>query len=220
MVTNPKIKASLFTTCLVDQLFPEVGVSTVRLLRRLGVEVDFPKDQTCCGQPVFNSGQSTTGRRRSGANGSTAPSARAVAARASGPTSRHQYWLRKMAFKGTNLAEFEQSAGRSWSGSPASLVRFQCLPRFDQPGLAGQAGALGARGRGRVDPARADSSGRPACQALRLPGSAVRPPKRIGLCCPDIRASSPGNASFPMPRADRMGITRGLPIGHISCSTR
>ena len=56
MVTNPKIKASLFTTCLVDQLFPEVGVSTVRLLRRLGVEVDFPKDQTCCGQPVFNSG--------------------------------------------------------------------------------------------------------------------------------------------------------------------
>ena len=56
MATSLKIKASLFATCLVDQLFPEVGVSTVRLLRRLGVEVDFPKDQTCCGQPVFNSG--------------------------------------------------------------------------------------------------------------------------------------------------------------------
>lgn len=46
----------LYVTCLVDQLYPEVGVSCVRLLRRLGVEVEFPKDQTCCGQAVFNSG--------------------------------------------------------------------------------------------------------------------------------------------------------------------
>lgn len=37
-------------------LYPQVGVSAVRLLRRLGVEVDFPQDQTCCGQPAFNSG--------------------------------------------------------------------------------------------------------------------------------------------------------------------
>jgi L-lactate dehydrogenase complex protein LldE len=43
-------------TCLGDALFPDVGVATVRLLRRLGVEVDFPKAQTCCGQPFFNSG--------------------------------------------------------------------------------------------------------------------------------------------------------------------
>jgi L-lactate dehydrogenase complex protein LldE len=43
-------------TCLGDALFPEVGVATVRLLRRLGVEVDFPSAQTCCGQPHFNSG--------------------------------------------------------------------------------------------------------------------------------------------------------------------
>lgn len=43
-------------TCLGDALFPQVGVATVRLLRRLGVEVDFPKAQTCCGQPHFNSG--------------------------------------------------------------------------------------------------------------------------------------------------------------------
>lgn len=43
-------------TCLIDQLFPEVGVSVVNLLRRLGVEVDFPTDQTCCGQPLFNAG--------------------------------------------------------------------------------------------------------------------------------------------------------------------
>jgi L-lactate dehydrogenase complex protein LldE len=43
-------------TCLGDALFPEVGVATVRLLRRLGVDVDFPQAQTCCGQPHFNSG--------------------------------------------------------------------------------------------------------------------------------------------------------------------
>lgn len=43
-------------TCLGDALFPDVGVATVKLLRRLGVEVEFLKAQTCCGQPHFNSG--------------------------------------------------------------------------------------------------------------------------------------------------------------------
>lgn len=50
------MRASLFVTCLVDHLYPQVGVATVKLLRRLGVTVDFPKAQTCCGQPLFNSG--------------------------------------------------------------------------------------------------------------------------------------------------------------------
>ena len=52
----------LYVTCLVDQLYPEVGVSCVRLLRRLGVEVEFPSDQTCCGQAVFNSGFTSDAR--------------------------------------------------------------------------------------------------------------------------------------------------------------
>jgi L-lactate dehydrogenase complex protein LldE len=56
------MKVSLFITCLVDQFFPEVGMSVVRLLRKLGVEVDFPEDQTCCGQPAFNSGFTTEAR--------------------------------------------------------------------------------------------------------------------------------------------------------------
>ena len=47
---------SLMITCLGDVFFPNVGVATVRLLRRLGHEVDFPGAQTCCGQPHFNSG--------------------------------------------------------------------------------------------------------------------------------------------------------------------
>ncbi|HXG13340.1 MAG TPA: (Fe-S)-binding protein [Gemmataceae bacterium] len=50
------MRVSLLVTCLGDALFPDVGVATVRLLRRLGVEVDFPPAQTCCGQPFFNSG--------------------------------------------------------------------------------------------------------------------------------------------------------------------
>ncbi len=43
-------------TCLADCFFPDVGVATVTLLRRLGITVDFPETQTCCGQPHFNSG--------------------------------------------------------------------------------------------------------------------------------------------------------------------
>jgi L-lactate dehydrogenase complex protein LldE len=50
------MNVSLLVTCLGDALFPEVGVASVRLLRRLGVTVDFPAAQTCCGQPHFNSG--------------------------------------------------------------------------------------------------------------------------------------------------------------------
>ncbi len=50
------MKVSLLITCLGDVFYPEVGVATVRLLRRLGVEVAFPAGQTCCGQPHFNSG--------------------------------------------------------------------------------------------------------------------------------------------------------------------
>jgi L-lactate dehydrogenase complex protein LldE len=56
------MKVSLFITCLVDQFFPEVGMSVVSVLRKLGVEVDFPEEQTCCGQPAFNSGFATEAR--------------------------------------------------------------------------------------------------------------------------------------------------------------
>ncbi len=57
------IQASLFVTCIIDQLYPQVGVSAVRVLRRLGVDVDFPADQTCCGQPLYNAGFATQARR-------------------------------------------------------------------------------------------------------------------------------------------------------------
>ncbi|MBW2272254.1 MAG: (Fe-S)-binding protein [Deltaproteobacteria bacterium] len=47
---------ALFVTCLVDQLYPRVGEATVSLLEEAGCSVEFPADQTCCGQPCFNLG--------------------------------------------------------------------------------------------------------------------------------------------------------------------
>jgi len=49
-------KAQLFITCLIDTFFPQVGEAMVAVLERAGVEVDFPRSQTCCGQPLFNAG--------------------------------------------------------------------------------------------------------------------------------------------------------------------
>ena len=50
------MRIALFITCLADALFPDVGKATVRLLERLGHEVDFPAAQTCCGQMHINTG--------------------------------------------------------------------------------------------------------------------------------------------------------------------
>lgn len=52
----PQEEVALCVTCVVDQVMPDVGVATVRLLRRAGYKVAFPREQTCCGQPFFNSG--------------------------------------------------------------------------------------------------------------------------------------------------------------------
>jgi L-lactate dehydrogenase complex protein LldE len=46
----------LFVTCLIDSFFPHIGEAMVHVLNRAGVQVDFPPDQTCCGQPAFNAG--------------------------------------------------------------------------------------------------------------------------------------------------------------------
>ena len=49
-------RVSLFVTCIVDMLFPDTGEATLDILEKLGLQVDFPQAQTCCGQPAFNSG--------------------------------------------------------------------------------------------------------------------------------------------------------------------
>ncbi|MEZ5352659.1 MAG: (Fe-S)-binding protein [Bryobacteraceae bacterium] len=56
-------RVSLFVTCIVDQLFPNVGIAVADVLERLGYDVHFPEDQTCCGQPAFNSGYREEARK-------------------------------------------------------------------------------------------------------------------------------------------------------------
>ena len=55
------MRVSLFVTCFNDTLFPQTGRAVVRLLERLGCEVDFPLEQTCCGQMHMNSGYAREG---------------------------------------------------------------------------------------------------------------------------------------------------------------
>lgn len=50
------MRVALMVTCINDALYPSTGQAVVRLLRRLGVEVEFPQAQTCCGQPMVNTG--------------------------------------------------------------------------------------------------------------------------------------------------------------------
>jgi L-lactate dehydrogenase complex protein LldE len=57
------MRVAFFATCLGDGFFADACADSVRLLRRLGVEVDVPDDQTCCGQPAYNAGHMAEARR-------------------------------------------------------------------------------------------------------------------------------------------------------------
>jgi L-lactate dehydrogenase complex protein LldE len=50
------MRVALFITCVNDAMFPDTGKATVAILRRLGIDVEFPTSQSCCGQPHYNSG--------------------------------------------------------------------------------------------------------------------------------------------------------------------
>ncbi|MGD8608419.1 MAG: (Fe-S)-binding protein [Myxococcales bacterium] len=50
------MKVALFVPCYVDLLYPEVGMATLELLEKQGIEVEYPEAQTCCGQPMANTG--------------------------------------------------------------------------------------------------------------------------------------------------------------------
>lgn len=50
------MRVALFIPCFVDQFFPDVGKAMVAVLQRVGVTCEFPTEQTCCGQPAFNTG--------------------------------------------------------------------------------------------------------------------------------------------------------------------
>ena len=50
------MRIGLFIPCYINAVYPEVGVAAYKLLRHLGLDVDYPLDQTCCGQPMANAG--------------------------------------------------------------------------------------------------------------------------------------------------------------------
>lgn len=53
---HPMTTVQLFITCLADSFFPQTGQAVVDILHRLGIDVEFAREQTCCGQPTFNAG--------------------------------------------------------------------------------------------------------------------------------------------------------------------
>jgi L-lactate dehydrogenase complex protein LldE len=57
------VRVALFVPCYVDQLAPDVAAATVRVLRRVGCEVSYDPDQTCCGQPLLTLGAATEATR-------------------------------------------------------------------------------------------------------------------------------------------------------------
>ena len=50
------MKVGLFIPCYIDQFYPRVAIASLQLLEKLGCEVEYPLQQTCCGQPMANSG--------------------------------------------------------------------------------------------------------------------------------------------------------------------
>ena len=56
-------KVQLFIPCFIDQIYPQIGFNTIKILEKAGCEVHFNPNQTCCGQPAFNSGYWDESRR-------------------------------------------------------------------------------------------------------------------------------------------------------------
>jgi len=59
------MKIGLFIPCYIDMIYPEVGIATLEILERFGLNVGFPLNQTCCGQPMSNSGDEANAAARS-----------------------------------------------------------------------------------------------------------------------------------------------------------
>jgi L-lactate dehydrogenase complex protein LldE len=106
-------------TCLGDVFYPEVGVSIVRLLRRLGVEVTFPDGQTCCGLPLFNSGyhrEAAALARRTLALFGDAPAVVVPSGSCA--------WMVKHEYPGLMTAEADRAAASRLAGRTHELSQF------------------------------------------------------------------------------------------------
>ena len=56
------MRVGLMVPCYINVFYPDVGIAALQLLEKLGVEVEYPFDQTCCGQPMANSGREAESR--------------------------------------------------------------------------------------------------------------------------------------------------------------
>ncbi len=133
-------RVALFVTCIVDQVMPEVGVAAVRLLRRAGYDVAFSREQTCCGQPFFNSGFRAQARKLAERtveifadepavvlpSGSCATMIRKEYPHLLAGNPRYAYRARRLAGRTYELSEFlvHQSGWVPPSGEPRSAVTY------------------------------------------------------------------------------------------------
>ena len=168
----------LLATCLVDHLYPRVGLAAADVLERAGLEVVVPEGQTCCGQPAFNAGCQDDARADGTSHGRRPHQQRCAGRRAVGIVRRHAGASRARAAR--RRTGLRPSRGRprrtartsSRSSSWTSLARLTC-------------GAC----------AREAMTYHPSCHGLR--GLGVRDqPHRAARCGGEHRSA----ARCPMPR--------------------
>jgi L-lactate dehydrogenase complex protein LldE len=223
---------ALFVTCLVDLLYPEVGTSTVALLRDAGVAVDFPGSQTCCGQPPYNSGFHEDARRMGrtlldafeGAEAVVSPSGSCTAmVRSHFPhlfaDTADAARARELAAKTYELSEFlVDVAGleRGEGSFPARATFHDSCHGLRELGLTGQGRKLlgGIEGLELVEMARPDSCcGFGGTFAVRLPEMAttMADDKLEQATATDADVLVAGDSGCLMHLAGRAARTRGGP---------
>lgn len=181
MPAPPVNKVQLFITCIVDSLYPSVGEAVVRVLERLGVEVEFPEAQTCCGQPGYNAGFRPEARR-------LALNFMDVFERSPAPL---------VTPSGSCGAMVVHGYADLFSDEPANLARAHKLAARTYEFSQFLASVL------KVEPAKAAAGGRlggpvtfhPSCHLLRGLG--------VGDAGPALLAAVPGAQVVPLPSAEQ-----------------
>jgi L-lactate dehydrogenase complex protein LldE len=166
-----------FATCLVDLFYPEAGLSGIRLLQREGVRVVFPRGQSCCGQPAYNSGYAGEAREVARAQLRRFPGGEPVVA----PSGSCAGMIRRH-YPDLFAGDPDEAAARAFAGRVVELTEFLV-------------GVLGVRLGDRGAPVRV--TWHPSCHALRecgvdreprellarLSGVTVLPLARERECC-------------------------------------
>jgi L-lactate dehydrogenase complex protein LldE len=169
------MKVGLFVTCLVDQLFPHVGRATVEVLRRAGCTVEFPRAQTCCGQPAWNSG--------------FAREARSVARTLLDAFEGCQHVV---APSGSCVGMLRHGYGPLFAGEPRELERARNLASRTHELAQFLVGVLGVEDLGARFAGRATYH--PSCHGLRIAGVRDEPERLL--------ARVGGLELVPLPRAE------------------